>query len=89
MNPLSRNLLRSDCKLNANVVFELGYAIGKNRRVWILFEKGHAEAKQLWNQVGLLDDVGYRHYDNVNDIVGAFLRHLPHEASQTLYSDLG
>jgi len=75
-------------QLNLNVVFELGYAIGKNRRVWMLFESGSDGARRLWNKVGLLDDVGYQGYDNVDDIRSAFTRDLPYMAEDTLFSDL-
>jgi hypothetical protein len=74
--------------LNENVLFELGYAIGRGRRIWILLDKTDAEAKAHWRQFRLLSTVGYQGWSNSDDIRTAFLRDQPHLAESTLYDDI-
>ena len=67
--------------LNANVMFELGYAIAKNRRVWLLLDTSMVEAHKRFEQLRILTTVGYTNYCNSKDIEQAFYREAP-------YSDL-
>ncbi|MYK23011.1 hypothetical protein F4054_12235 [Candidatus Poribacteria bacterium] len=38
--------------LNHNVMFELGYAIAHDKRIWLIFDDTITEAKKLFNQLG-------------------------------------
>src|SRR5258708_8305057 len=35
-------------QLNHNVMFELGYAIGTDRRIWLLRDISEAQSRRLW-----------------------------------------
>jgi len=67
--------------LNANVMFELGFAIAKNRRVWLLLDTSIVEARKRFDQLRILTTVGYANYCNSRDIEQAFYKESP-------YSDL-
>jgi len=67
--------------LNANVMFELGYAIAKDRRVWLTIDKSITQAKKEFEQLKILTTVGYTDCCNSEDMQQAFHREAP-------YSDL-
>ncbi|MFZ6731174.1 P-loop ATPase, Sll1717 family [Undibacterium sp. Ji42W] len=50
--------------LNLNVVYEIGYAIGKKKRVFLIRHTGTAGDKDLANRVGIFDTVGYAEYSD-------------------------
>jgi len=51
-------------ELNQNVMFELGYAIGSGRRIWLLRDESNERARRRWNQFRVLTTVGYVPYKN-------------------------
>ncbi len=55
--------------LNANVMFELGYAIARNKRIWLIIDKTYTEEKQMFDQLKVLTTVGHLHCCNSQDIV--------------------
>ncbi len=59
--------------INPNVLFELGYAIAKQKAVWILLDTTDTEAHRKWNQFGLLGSVGYVGYTHSGDIQSRIL----------------
>jgi hypothetical protein len=59
--------------INPNVLFELGYAIAKQKAVWILLDTTDTEAHRKWNQFGLLSSVGYVGYTHSGDIQSRIL----------------
>src|SRR4051794_41134360 len=63
--------------LNENVLFELGYAIASDRRIWLLRDPSDAKAAERWTQTPLLHTVGYREYLNADDVVAAYMRDQP------------
>lgn len=75
-------------RLNENVMFEVGYAIGAQRRVWLLLDDSHEPTRQAWEQIALLTTIGYSRYQNSEDIRSAFVRDQPHIAEGTLFSDI-
>jgi hypothetical protein len=74
--------------LNENVLFEVGYAIGRAKGIWLLLDTTDAEAKQRWKQFRLLSSVGYVGWVNAEDIKVAFLRDQPHQSESTIFDDL-
>ncbi len=58
--------------LNHNVLFELGYAIAKKKRIWILLNPSIEESKADYRKFRLLTTVEYSPYHNSRDIVEAF-----------------
>ena len=72
--------------LNANVMFELGYAIAKNKRIWLLLDTSIVEVGKRFDQLRILTTVGYTSYCNSRDIEEAFYRDSPYlDLSDTIY----
>lgn len=63
--------------ISDNVLFELGYAIAKNKKIWISLDKSFAEAKQNFTKLQLLNTIGYASYTNSFDLQRAFLEDQP------------
>ena len=63
---------------NTNVSFELGYAIGRFKRIWISLDTTVADAEQRYRRAyyGLIGS-GYAEYSNASDLVSAFLDEYP------------
>jgi hypothetical protein len=74
--------------LNENVLFEVGYAIGRAKGIWLLLDTTDGEAKWRWKQFRLLSSVGYVGWVNAEDIKVAFLRDQPHQSESTIFDDL-
>jgi hypothetical protein len=64
--------------LNPNVMFELGYAIGRDRRLWLVLDPSIQDSRNNWKRLGLLATVGYSSYCNSIDIENEFYRQSPH-----------
>ena len=64
--------------LNHNVMFELGYAIAHNKRIWLIFDDTYTEAKKMFNQLRVLTTVGYTRCCNSDDIVKGFHKERPY-----------
>ena len=73
---------------NENVLFELGYAIGANKRVWLIRDRSFAAAGRQWDKFALLSPIGYVPYSTSETIVSEFLAARPHEATTTAFDDL-
>lgn len=63
--------------LSPNVLFELGYAIAREKPAWILLDSTDTEALWRWKQFGLLATVGYLGYTNSGEISSRILGGLP------------
>lgn len=66
--------------LNNNVLFELGYAIGKNKRVWLTLDTSYTESTQKVSRFRPLSTTGYAPYVNSIDIERKFYQERPHES---------
>ena len=62
---------------NPNVLFELGYAIGKQKRVWLLLDTSIEDSKTLFDQLRILTTVGYSPYSNAQNIIDEFYSQQP------------
>lgn len=72
--------------LNPNVMFELGYAIARQKRIWLIFDTTYPKEKKMFDQLQILTTVGYVHFCNSRDIVFGFYNHNPVEdIESTLY----
>lgn len=71
--------------LNPNVMFELGYAIGRKKPAWLLFDESQQKAKQAWDSFNLLTPVRYYGYKNSEDIRASFIVHRPDLVKETVY----
>lgn len=66
--------------LNHNVMFELGYAIAHDKRIWLIFDDTHRDAKKMFNQLRILTTVGYVRCCNSDDIIKGFYKEKPFES---------
>lgn len=74
--------------LNHNVLFELGYAIAKKRRIWILLDPSIEKSQADYEKFKLLTTVGYSPYRNHHEIVNAFYNETPYlDLESTIYRD--
>jgi hypothetical protein len=62
-------------------MFELGYAISQNKRIWLLLDTLIVESTKRFEQLRILTTVGYARYCNSRDIEASFYTDKP-------YSDL-
>jgi hypothetical protein len=75
--------------LNPNVLFELGYAIARNKRVWILLDPSIPFSESQYKQVKMLTSVGYAKYQNSYDIVTQFFTEKPFQSEgKTLFEEV-
>ena len=63
--------------LNANVMFELGYAIACGKRIWLILDDTYTEEKNMFEQLKILTTVGYVSCCNSQDIVSGFYKDEP------------
>jgi hypothetical protein len=63
--------------LNHNVMFELGYAIARNKRIWIAVDTTVVETKANLAKLKMLTTVGYAEFCNSSDLQGKFLKEQP------------
>lgn len=54
--------------LNFNVTFEIGYAIGLGKRVYLTRSKVFQRSSEIANKIGVFDTLGYLEYSNENDL---------------------
>ncbi len=74
---------------NPNVLFELGYAVARNKRIWIILDSSYPQAKSTYQQMRILTTVGYSDYQNFGQILNAFFDEAPyHDLDNTLYKDV-
>ncbi len=72
--------------LNANVMFELGYAIACDKRVWLILDETYSEEKKMFDQLRVLTTVKYLPCCNSQDIVSGFYNENPFlDPGNTIY----
>ena len=75
--------------LNFNVLFELGYAIAKNKKIWTLFNPDIEISRIEHNKLNLLESLKHSHYSNSEDIVENFYSEEPYDdLDNTIYNVL-
>jgi len=74
--------------LNHNVLFELGYAIAKKKRIWILLDPSIKNSKLDYEKFKLLTTVGYTPYSNSQEIEANFYKDKPwDDLENTIYKE--
>lgn len=63
--------------LSDNVLFEIGYAIAKDKPIWLIFDTSHIISKRRFDDLGLLKSIGYTQDSNINDIKNKFFTEEP------------
>src|SRR3954470_4705020 len=64
--------------INPNVMFELGFAIARDKRIWLIRDDSYVDSKAEFDQLRLLTTVGYRSYTNAEQIIKGFFGDNPH-----------
>jgi len=68
-NIQSANLLIADVtKLNFNVTYEIGYAIGIGRRAYLIRNNTFTSDNEEIRKIGIFDTLGYETYDNAKQL---------------------
>jgi len=65
--------------INDNVLFEIGYAIGINKPVWLIFDTSHIESYRRYREIDFFSTIGYSKYSNTNHIVSNFYTDNPYD----------
>ncbi|HYK34804.1 P-loop ATPase, Sll1717 family [Alloacidobacterium sp.] len=63
--------------INSNVMFELGFAIARDKRIWLMRDDSYVDSKAEFEQLRLLTTVGYRPYTNAEQIIKRFFADNP------------
>ena len=72
---------------NPNVLFELGYAIAKSKRVWLTVDKTYSDSNAKLESLRILTTIGYAKYENSRDIIRHFYQDRPYEdVSKTIFA---
>lgn len=62
--------------MNFNVVYEIGYALGKKKRVFLVRNEPFAQpSSEVAREVGIFDTLGYKSYENSKELL-AFLKEI-------------
>lgn len=62
--------------LNLNVIYEIGYAIGRSKRVFLIRNRGVDGDKSLASKAGIFDTLGYHQYYNETDLSDRLTAHI-------------
>jgi hypothetical protein len=74
--------------MNPNVMFELGYAIARNKRIWPVADTSITESKKLFEQFKILSTTGVASYTNSDQIFEAFQRERPYlDVEKTIFAE--
>ncbi|WP_240420307.1 P-loop ATPase, Sll1717 family [Paenibacillus periandrae] len=65
--------------LNYNVLYELGYAISKEKKIWITLNSSHSKASANYKSLSPLTTIGYAGYQNSKELVEKFYSDVPYE----------
>ncbi|MCM3715869.1 nucleotide-binding protein [Alkalihalobacillus oceani] len=65
--------------LNSNVLYEFGYAIAHNKKIWITLNSTHPQAENNYKAFRSIKTIGYVSYNNSQDLTNKFFSELPHE----------
>jgi hypothetical protein len=66
--------------LNLNVVYEIGFAIGRRKRVFLIRHQQIAGDKATANTVGIFDTLGYYEYENIEHLTNRLSAHIDEDS---------
>ena len=69
--------------MNDNVLFELGYAVAKNKPIYLINDTSHEDSVRKYKELGLLSTIGYYSYTNTNQIIEGFHKMSPYDPIDT------
>jgi hypothetical protein len=61
-------------RLNFNVLFEIGYAIAQDKRVYLIRNSALTSSDELIRNVGIFDTLGYEKYANSQELAASLAR---------------
>ncbi len=68
-------------------MFEIGYAIASNKRIWLIRDETYVDAKKEFEQLRLLTTIGFSPYVNSEQIIDSFFEENPHlTPSDTIFA---
>lgn len=73
--------------LNENVMFEVGYAIGADRKIWLVRDPSDEVAERRFREAGVLRNIGYAAYENSHELASVFSQERPFERPTTLFQE--
>lgn len=74
---------------NPNVLFELGYAVICNKRIWITLDDSHEAAKTNYEKLRLVTTMGYAEYHHAQQLERRFFQEAPYtDLSSTVYNNV-
>ena len=62
--------------LNLNVVYEIGFTIGKCKRAFLVRHKPTTGDKDIAKAVGIFDTIGYHEYEDFDDLKNRLAAHI-------------
>jgi hypothetical protein len=71
--------------LNHNVMFELGYAIGSGRKLWLFRDPSLMQAQKAWNRIAILTTIGYSSYVGSDELLVQYYKDQPALATETVF----
>jgi hypothetical protein len=76
--------------LNSNVLFEVGFAIARDKHIWLVLDETDTAATAAWRDLGLFANVGRVDYGgNSETLTHKFFQARPDlDAAETLWADL-
>ena len=93
IDPILENIDKSDyfCAdltgLNDNVLFELGFAIAREKPIWLLFDTSHIDSMKKFKELSMLKSVSYSPYSNSTQIISSFFKDQPYESTYNFLED--
>jgi hypothetical protein len=75
IEPILDNIDKSDfvicdiSRLNFNVIFEVGYAIGKKKKILVTINDSVSNDAKILSNIGIFDTIGYSKYNNTEDFM--------------------
>lgn len=82
---ICHGIMKSNCtvlnttRVNFNIMFEYGFAVGAGRAIWPLVEEGVAKADRIYDSIATLTTIGYSKYSNSRSIYTKLKRKKPWE----------
>jgi hypothetical protein len=71
--------------LNLNVVYEVGFAIGRGKRVFLIRHKETHGDRNVASEVGIFDTLGYHQYSTVDDLQARLVAHIDETPLSTVF----
>lgn len=73
--------------LNQNVLYELGYAIAKKKKIWITLNQDSQDSLKDYKKFHIINHIGYQAYKDSDDLKSQFINSMPHETLQPIYNE--